>query len=90
VPDPNFPFLGVFSRVTDSWRRRSGTNGARHSREGYTLSTVNVRDLADALGFVGLWRFLPQASAHDWTELAHPSAKRFCDALRRLVRNPRG
>src|SRR6185503_14227475 len=87
VPDPKFPFLGVhFTRLIHGGIEAGPNAVLAFAREGYTLSTVNVRDLADALGFVGLWRFLRKHPRMIWSELAQSFSKeRFCDALRRLV-----
>jgi L-2-hydroxyglutarate oxidase len=56
------------------------------AREGYTRTTVNLRDLADALTFPGLWRFLARYPDMVRTELAQSfSRARFCRALQKLV-----
>jgi L-2-hydroxyglutarate oxidase len=87
VPDPNFPFLGVhFTRLIHGGIEAGPNAVLAFAREGYKLSTVNIRDMADALGFVGLWRFLRKHPRMIWNELAQSFSKgRFCDALRRLV-----
>jgi len=87
VPDPNFPFLGVhFTRLIHGGIEAGPNAVLAFAREGYKLSTVNIRDVADALGFVGLWRFLRKHPRMIWNELAQSFSKgRFCDALRRLV-----
>jgi L-2-hydroxyglutarate oxidase len=87
VPDPNFPFLGVhFTRLIHGGIEAGPNAVLAFAREGYKLSTVNIRDVADALGFVGLWRFLRKHPRMIWNELAQSfSKRRFCDALRRLV-----
>jgi L-2-hydroxyglutarate oxidase len=87
VPDPEFPFLGVhFTRLIQGGIEAGPNAVLAFAREGYSLSTVNIRDLADALGFIGLWRFFRKHPRMIWSELAQSFSKeRFCDALRRLV-----
>ena len=57
VPDPQFPWLGVhFTRVMNGevW---AGPNAVlAFAREGYRRTDVNLRDLVEALGFVGFRR----------------------------------
>jgi L-2-hydroxyglutarate oxidase len=56
------------------------------AREGYTLGRVNLRDLADALAFPGLWRFLRRHPAMVRAELAQSMSREwFCRALQKLV-----
>src|SRR5262249_37912484 len=57
VPDPSFPFLGVhFTRRIDGevW---AGPNAVPAlAREGYSRTSVNLRDARDLLGYRGMWR----------------------------------
>ncbi|MBE7498758.1 MAG: L-2-hydroxyglutarate oxidase [Verrucomicrobiales bacterium] len=87
TPDPKFPFLGVhFTRLIHGGIEAGPNAVLAFAREGYSLTTVNLRDLADALGFPGLWRFLRKYPAMVGTELAQSFSKaRFCRALQRLV-----
>ncbi len=87
VPDPKFPFLGVhFTRLIHGGVEAGPNAVLAFAREGYTRTTVNLRDLADALTFPGLWRFLARYPAMVRTELAQSfSRARFCRALQRLV-----
>jgi L-2-hydroxyglutarate oxidase len=87
VPDPKFPFLGVhFTRLIHGGVEAGPNAVLAFAREGYTRTTVNLRDLADALAFPGLWRFLARYPAMVRTELAQSfSHARFCRALQRLV-----
>ncbi len=87
VPDPKFPFLGVhFTRLIHGGVEAGPNAVLAFAREGYTRTTVNLRDLADALTFPGLWRFLVRYPAMVRTELAQSfSRARFCRALQRLV-----
>lgn len=87
VPDPQFPFLGVhFTRLIQGGVEAGPNAVLALAREGYTRTTVNLRDLADALSFPGLWRFLARYRAMVRTELAQSfSRTRFCRALQKLV-----
>ncbi len=59
VPDPKFPFLGVhFTRLIHGGIEAGPNAVLAFAREGYRWSDINPRDLADALGFSGLWKFL--------------------------------
>src|SRR6185369_2754496 len=56
VANPQFPFLGLhFTRLIHGGIEAGPNAVLAFAREGYTFSTVNIRDVADALGFVGLW-----------------------------------
>lgn len=87
VPDPVFPFLGVhFTRLIDGGIEAGPNAVLAFSREGYSKWTVNPRDLADALRFPGLWRFMQQHQAMVWHEVSRSFSRRlFCAALQRLV-----
>ncbi len=87
VPDPAFPFLGVhFTRMIGGGVEAGPNAVLAFSREGYRLRDINLRDLADALGYPGLWRFLRRHPSMAFTELAQSlSRERFCRALQRLV-----
>lgn len=87
VPDPKFPFLGVhFTRLIHGGVEAGPNAVLAFAREGYTRTTVNLRDLADALTFPGLWRFLARHPEMVRTELAQSfSRARFCRALQKLV-----
>ncbi|WP_159809967.1 L-2-hydroxyglutarate oxidase [Cellulomonas citrea] len=57
VPDPRFPFLGVhLTRMVDGGVHVGPNAVLALSREGYTWHDVVVGDVADALGWPGLWR----------------------------------
>jgi (S)-2-hydroxyglutarate dehydrogenase len=87
VPDPKFPFLGVhFTRLIHGGIEAGPNAVLAMSREGYTKTLVNVRDLADALAFPGLWRFLAKYPGMCWDEMRRSfSRKLFCASLQRLV-----
>ena len=87
VPDPNFPFLGVhFTRMIHGGIEAGPNAVLAFSREGYTKSDVRVRDLADALAFSGMRKFLARYSSMCWMELRRSFSKQlFCATLQRLV-----
>ena len=87
VPDPNFPFLGVhFTRLIRGGIEAGPNAVLAFSREGYRKSDVRVRDLADALAFAGLWKFLGKYSHLCWQEVRRSFSKElFCATLQRLV-----
>jgi L-2-hydroxyglutarate oxidase len=87
VPDPDFPFLGVhFTRMVRGGVEAGPNAVLAFSREGYRKSDVRVRDLADALAFPGLWKFLAKYSNVCWKEMRRSFSKElFCATLQRLV-----
>ena len=87
VPDPNFPFLGVhFTRMIRGGIEAGPNAVLAFSREGYRKTDLRVRDLADALAFAGLWKFLARYSNMCWMEMRRSfSRELFCATLQRLV-----
>jgi (S)-2-hydroxyglutarate dehydrogenase len=87
VPDPRFPFLGVhFTRMIRGGVEAGPNAVLALAREGYSKTDVSVPDLADSLGFPGLWRFLRRYPRTSWDELRRSFSKElFCRALQRLV-----
>lgn len=87
VPDTRFPFLGVhFTRMIRGGVEAGPNAVLALSREGYRKTDVRVGDLADALSFVGLWKFLQKYSRVSWDEVRRSFSKElFCLALQRLV-----
>ncbi len=87
VPDPMFPFLGVHYTRMIRGGIEAGPNAVlAFSREGYRKSDLRVRDLADALAFSGLWKFLAKYSDMCWMEVRRSFSKElFCATLQRLV-----
>ena len=87
VPDPKFPFLGVhFTRLIHGGIEAGPNAVLALAREAYRKTQFNVRDMADALGFAGLWKFLANHPRMAWEEsLRSLSKKLFCRSLRRLV-----
>lgn len=87
VPDPVFPFLGVhFTRLIHGGVEAGPNAVLALAREGYTKWRINPADLADAVLFKGLWRFMRQHRAMAWQEIVRSlSRRRFCQSLQRLV-----
>ncbi|MGD0496858.1 MAG: L-2-hydroxyglutarate oxidase [Bryobacteraceae bacterium] len=87
VPDPRFPFLGVhFTRLIHGGVEAGPNAVLAFAREGYRKTDFNARDLADALSYRGLWRFLGRYPSMCWYELRRSfSRKLFCRSLQRLV-----
>jgi len=87
LPEPGFPFLGVhFTRRVDGTVDAGPNAVLAFAREGYRFRTVSPRDLAEAVAYPGLWRFLarhPGMVRREVLQSAFPS--RFLSALRRLV-----
>jgi len=87
VPDPRYPFLGVhFTRRIDG-RVECGPNAVlAFAREGYRNTTVNVRDLAETLGYPGFWRLTRRYWRIGAEEMWRSFSKRaFVRAAQRLV-----
>ena len=87
VPDPRFPFLGVHYTRRIAGGIEAGPNAVlAFAREGYSKRDVNLSDLADALVFPGLWRFLAKYGRTCWDEIRRSfSRELFCRSLQRLV-----
>ena len=87
VPDPSFPFLGVhFTRLIGGGVEAGPNAVLAFAREGYSWGRINLRDLAEALAFPGLWRFLWKHKAMCVAEVAQSfSRTRLCRNLQRLV-----
>jgi L-2-hydroxyglutarate oxidase LhgO len=87
VPDPKFPFLGVhFTRLVHGGVVAGPNAVLATAREGYRWRDVNLRDVAETLGFPGLWRFLAAYPAMCGYEIRRSLSKReFCRSLRSLV-----
>ncbi|MEU1089819.1 L-2-hydroxyglutarate oxidase [Streptomyces sp. NPDC005576] len=61
VPDPRYPFLGVHFTPRVDGSVEVGPNAVlATAREGYTLSQVSVRDLAQLAAYPGAWRMAAQ------------------------------
>jgi len=87
VPDPKFPFLGVhFTRLIGGGIEAGPNAVFAFGREAYRKTQWNLRDLAEALSFPGLWKFLARHPRVAWDEgLRSLSKKLFCRSLQRLV-----
>jgi L-2-hydroxyglutarate oxidase len=87
VPDPAFPFLGVhFTRMIRGGIEAGPNAVLAFAREGYSKRIVSLPDLADALTFPGLWRFLSRYPRVSWDEMRRSfSPELFCRTLQRLV-----
>jgi L-2-hydroxyglutarate oxidase len=87
VPDPRFPFLGVhFTRLIHGGVEAGPNAVLAFAREGYRKTDFNPRDLADALTYVGLLRFLRHYPSMCWYELRRSFSRQlFCRSLQRLV-----
>lgn len=92
VPDAKFPFLGVhYTRMTTGAIECGPNAVLAFAREGYHLSDVNLRDLAESLTYSG---FLRMAAKHWktgmyelWRSISKPA---FVRALQRLIPEIRG
>jgi L-2-hydroxyglutarate oxidase len=87
LPEPGFPFLGVhFTRRIDGGIDAGPNAVLAFAREGYRLGTLSAPDLAEALSFPGLWRFVARHRRMIARELSQSfSRRRFLAALRRLI-----
>ena len=87
VPNPAFPFLGVHLTRLVYGGIEAGPNAVlAAAREGYRKTSVNLRDLAGALSFRGLWRFIARYPSIVTYEVARSfSAGLFLKSLQRLV-----
>jgi L-2-hydroxyglutarate oxidase len=87
VPDPAFPFLGVhFTRMVRGGVECGPNAVLAFAREGYSAGVIKPRDLAEALLFPGLWRFLRRYPRMAFAEMAQSiSRERYCRSLQRLV-----
>ncbi len=57
VPNPEFPFLGIhFTRKIDGIVEAGPNAVLSFSREGYTKTDINLRDLIDIFGYPAFWR----------------------------------
>lgn len=92
VPDPDLPFLGIHLTHEPNGRISVGPNAVLGlSREGLPRFSVNLRDVADTLGFIGFWRFVRENLASGLAELRNsvfgivkllPSAVQLCSSVR--------
>ena len=87
VPDPEFPFLGVhFTRMIHGGIEAGPNAVLAWAREGYRKTDINPLDMADALGFAGLWRFMRKYPKMVTEEVARSFSKElFTRSLQKLV-----
>jgi L-2-hydroxyglutarate oxidase LhgO len=87
VPDPKFPFLGVhFTRLVNGGVEAGPNAVLAFAREGYKWTNINPRDLAEALFFPGLWRFLAKYPSMCGYEIRRSFSKaEFTRSLQKLV-----
>lgn len=87
VADPRFPFLGVHFTRMIAGGVEAGPNAVLSlAREGYSKTSFDLRDAAEALVFPGLWRFLARHASMCLSELRRAFSKEmFCRSLQTLV-----
>ncbi len=87
VPDAEFPFLGVhFTRMIHGGVEAGPNAVLALAREGYSWRDFSARDVADAVGFPGLWRFLGKYPSLCSVEIIRSLSKRLaCRSLQKLV-----
>ncbi|MCY7402745.1 MAG: L-2-hydroxyglutarate oxidase [Nocardioides sp.] len=101
VPDPRYPFLGVhLTRRIDGAVTLGPNAFLSLGREVYTRGQFNARDVRDAVGFPGFWRFaagnLTAAVRESRVALSPTSfvaeARKYVPGITRadVVRGPRG
>lgn len=83
VPDPRFPFLGVhLTRMVDGSVHAGPNAVLALAREGYTWRDVVPADVADAVGWPGLWRLAARNVAPGAREILRSLSR---DAFARSV-----
>jgi (S)-2-hydroxyglutarate dehydrogenase len=87
VPDPSFPFLGVhFTRMIHGGVECGPNAVLAFAREGYTNTTLNLRDLAGAMAYRGFRRLAARHWRTGLGELRRSFSKTaFVRALQRLI-----
>ncbi len=87
VPDPRFVFLGVhFTRMIDGGLECGPNAVLAFAREGYTMSTINLRDLWESLAYRGFRRLAIKHWRMGLAEMWRSVSKRaFVRALQRLI-----
>lgn len=87
LPEPGFPFLGVHFTRRIGGGIDAGPNAVlAFAREGYRRSAIDVGDVADALVWPGLWRFVAEHPRMVARELGQSFSKiRFVAALKTLI-----
>lgn len=87
VPDPRFPFLGVhLTRMIDGTVHAGPNAVLALAREGYSWGRINVRELAQTVGYPGLRRLARKHLRYGLGEMARSlSRRRFADSVAELV-----
>jgi L-2-hydroxyglutarate oxidase len=87
VPDPAFPFLGVhFTRMIHGGVEAGPNAVLAFKREGYTKSTISLRDMTDVLTYDGFWHLARKHWGMSIGEFHRSFSKRaFVKALQRLL-----
>ncbi len=87
VPDPNFPFLGVHFTKMITGGVECGPNAVlSFAREGYSKTSLNLRDAADALTYTGFLKLAGKYWRTGFGELWRSFSKpAFVKALQRLI-----
>jgi len=87
VPDARFPFLGMhFTRMIHGGVEAGPNAVLALAREGYSWRDFSPPDLADAVGFPGLWRFLWKYPSLCSGEIVRSLSRRLaCRSLQKLV-----
>jgi len=87
VPDPKFPFLGVhFTRLIHGGIEAGPNAVLAFAREAYSKWQFSIPDMADALSFPGLWKFLVEHPSMAVSELVRSfSRELFAKSLQKLV-----
>jgi L-2-hydroxyglutarate oxidase len=87
VADPKFPFLGVHLTRMMAGGIEAGPNAVLAlKREGYTRTSFDLADAADALAFAGLWRFVAKHASMCAYELRRAFSKEmFTRSVQTLV-----
>jgi (S)-2-hydroxyglutarate dehydrogenase len=87
VPNPLFPFLGVHcTRMIDGSVHLGPNAVLAFAREGYTKTSVNLRDLAETLSFPGFWKLAARHWRDGFQEIVRSfSRSEFVRSLQRLV-----
>lgn len=87
VPDPKFPFLGVHLSRTIDGLVEAGPNAVLAlSREGYTKSTIRLKDCWDIISYQGFWKMAARYWDVGFYELYRSYSKTaFLKSLQKLV-----
>lgn len=87
VPDPKFPFLGVHLSRTIDGLVEAGPNAVLAlSREGYTKTSIRLKDCWDILTYKGFWKMAARYWDVGVYEFYRSFSKRaFLKSLQRLV-----